>query len=125
MHSVLAVRSLSCGGAVEQVWAKAESKLRKRRLLGNACTRLLSHPRERIIETIMLARLKSFAERHPRLTAWIALATGMVIILVIAARNVGLLWNQWLFLILATIGLAGLCVWIISWEPDDEEQQRT
>lgn len=69
----------------------------------------------------MLARLKAFAARHPRLTAWIALAIGMVIILIIAARDVGLLWNQWLFLILATIGLAGLCVWIIGWEANDED----
>ena len=68
----------------------------------------------------MLARLKAFAEKHPRLAAWIALAIGMVIILIIAARNVGLLWNQWLFLILATIGLAGLCVWIIGWEANDD-----
>lgn len=68
----------------------------------------------------MLTRLKAFAEKHPRLAAWIALAAGMVIILVIAARDVGLLWNQWLFLILATIGLAGLCVWIIGWEANDD-----
>jgi len=68
----------------------------------------------------MLERLKAFAAKHPRLAAWIALAAGMVIILIIAARDVGLLWNQWVFLILATIGLAGLCVWIISWEAHDD-----
>jgi len=71
----------------------------------------------------MLAKLKAFAEKHPRLAAWILLAIGMVIILIIAARDVGLLWNQWLFLILATIGLAGLCVWIISWESEDDTSQ--
>ena len=71
----------------------------------------------------MFAKLKAFAEKHPRLAAWIALAIGMVIILIIAARDVGLLWNQWLFLILATIGLAGLCVWIISWESGDDTSQ--
>jgi hypothetical protein len=71
----------------------------------------------------MLAKLKAFAEKHPRLAAWILLAIGMVIILIIAARDVGLLWNQWLFLILATIGLAGLCVWIISWESGDDTSQ--
>lgn len=64
----------------------------------------------------MIDRIKAFAAARPRLAAWIVLAIGMVIILVIAARDVGLLWNQWLFLILATIGLAGLCVWIIGWE---------
>ena len=47
----------------------------------------------------------------------------MVIVLIIAARDVGLLWNQWLFLILATIGLAGLCVWIIGWEANDDEEE--
>ena len=56
----------------------------------------------------MWIKLKAFAERHPRITAWVALAIGMVVILVIAARDVGLLWNQWLFLILATIGLEAL-----------------
>jgi hypothetical protein len=71
----------------------------------------------------MLAKLKAFAEKHPRLAAWVLLAIGMVIILIIAARDVGLLWNQWLFLILATIGLAGLCVWIISWESGDDTSQ--
>ncbi len=71
----------------------------------------------------MLGKLKAFAEKHPRLAAWILLAIGMVIILIIAARDVGLLWNQWLFLILATIGLAGLCVWIISWESEDDASQ--
>lgn len=59
---------------------------------------------------------------RPKLAAWIALAIGMVIILIVAARDVGLLWNQWLFLILATIGLAGLCVWIIGWESGDEAE---
>jgi hypothetical protein len=67
-------------------------------------------------------RIKTFASARPRLAAWIALAAGMVIILIIAARDVGLLWNQWLFLILATIGLAGLCVWIIGWESGDEPE---
>ncbi len=71
----------------------------------------------------MLVKLRTWATQHPRLAAWIALAIGMVIVLVIAARDVGLLWNQWLFLVLATIGLAGLCVWIIGWEANDEEEE--
>ncbi len=71
----------------------------------------------------MVEKIKAFAAAKPRLAAWIALAAGMVIILIIAARDVGLLWNQWLFLILATIGLAGLCVWIIGWESGDEPDE--
>jgi hypothetical protein len=69
----------------------------------------------------MLSKIRTWATQHPKLAAWLALAIGMVIVLIIAARDVGLLWNQWLFLILATIGLAGLCVWIIGWEANEDE----
>ena len=60
--------------------------------------------------------LKSWINLHPKLTAWIALAIGMVIMVVWSAKDVGLLPGQMLALIVATIGLAGLCVWIIGWE---------
>jgi protein-S-isoprenylcysteine O-methyltransferase Ste14 len=65
--------------------------------------------------------LKQFVSRHPRLAAWLVLAVGMVVILVWSARDVGLLPGQWAALIVATIGLAGLCIWIIGWEDEDEE----
>lgn len=58
---------------------------------------------------------------HPRLAAWIILSLGMVILLVIEARDVGLLATQWAALVVATILVAGACVWIISWEDKDEE----
>ena len=63
-----------------------------------------------------MSSLKQFASQHPRLTAWLVLAIGMVVILIWSARDVGLLPGQWAALIIATIGLAGLCVWIIGWE---------
>jgi hypothetical protein len=59
--------------------------------------------------------------RHPRLAAWIILSAGMVTLLVIEARDVGLLPTQWLALVGATILVAGACIWIISWEDEDEE----
>jgi len=64
---------------------------------------------------------KAWIARHPRLTAWAVLAVGMVVILIWAARNVGLLPGQWAALIIATILLAGLCVWIIGWEKEEED----
>jgi K+ transporter len=66
---------------------------------------------------------KAWIARHPRLTAWAVLAVGMVVILIWAARNVGLLPGQWAALIIATILLAGLCVWIIGWEKEEEEEK--
>ena len=64
----------------------------------------------------MIDSIKGFVARHPRLSAWIALAVGMVIMLGVAARDVGLLPGQWIALIVSTITLAGLCVWIIYLE---------
>ena len=66
---------------------------------------------------------KAWLSRHPRLTAWAILAVGMVAILIWSARNVGLLPGQWATLIVSTILVAGLCVWIIGWEKEDEEEK--
>jgi hypothetical protein len=63
-----------------------------------------------------------WASVHPRLAAWIVLALGMVILLVIEARNVGLLPGQWIALIVATVLVAGACIWIVSWEDNDEPE---
>ena len=63
-----------------------------------------------------MTNIRSWIDQHPRLATWLILALGMVIIVVLSARDVGLLPGQMLALIVATIGLAGLCVWIIGWE---------
>jgi hypothetical protein len=69
-----------------------------------------------------MTSLKNFAGQHPRLSAWVALAIGMVIILLWSAKDVGLLPSQLTALVVATILLAGLCVWIIGWEDNDENE---
>ena len=70
-----------------------------------------------------MASLKQFVSQHPRLTAWVVLAVGFVVILVSSARDVGFSAGQWAALIVATIGLAGLCVWIIGWEDEEGEEE--
>lgn len=67
--------------------------------------------------------MKEFAARHPYLTAWVVLAIGMVAILLWAAQGAELLPSQMATLIVATIVLAGACVWIISWEDTAEEEE--
>lgn len=64
--------------------------------------------------------LKNWKNRHPQLAAWIVLAVGMVAILLWSAKDVGLEPLQWTALIVATILLAGLCVWIIGWDGEGE-----
>ena len=48
--------------------------------------------------------------------AWAILAVGMVAMLLYAARDVQLLPTQVLALVVATIILAGGCVWILTWD---------
>jgi hypothetical protein len=69
-----------------------------------------------------MTKLRKLWNDHPNLMSWLILAVGMVVIVVIAARNVGFTAGQWAALIAATIGLAGLCVWIISWEDGDDDE---
>lgn len=68
-----------------------------------------------------MEKIKRFVTEHPQWTSWIVLAIGMVAILVWSARDVGLLPGQWAALIIATILVAGLAVWIIGWEDEEEE----
>lgn len=62
------------------------------------------------------ARLRSAAVAHPRLVAWLVLAIGMVAVLLWAWRGQPLRLQERLVLAAATVGLAGLCAWIIHWE---------
>ena len=57
-----------------------------------------------------------WVKRHPNLIAWIALAIGMVAILIFEARDQNLMPTAWIALIVATVLVAGACVWIVNWE---------
>jgi hypothetical protein len=70
-----------------------------------------------------MAFLKRFFSLHPRLTMWFVLAAGFVIMLVIFARSVGFSAGQWIAAIVATVALAGACVWIIWLEDEDQNEQ--
>ncbi|TVR24557.1 MAG: hypothetical protein EA396_01115 [Anaerolineaceae bacterium] len=62
----------------------------------------------------------SWALSYPRLSAWVILSAGMIALLVIEARDIGLSAGNWLALIVATVLVAGACVWIVSWEDADD-----
>jgi len=67
-----------------------------------------------------LGPLVRVLEAYPKLSAWVVLSVGMVALVVIEAWDVGLLPYHWVSLIIATVLVAGACVWIISWESEDE-----
>ncbi|MCS6872431.1 MAG: hypothetical protein RML95_01130 [Anaerolineae bacterium] len=80
---------------------------------------------ERLKKVPVLGALLAFAEARPRLAAWIVLSLGIVILLLIEARDVGLMIGQWIALIVASVIVAGLCIWIVSWEDKDETAEKS
>jgi len=67
--------------------------------------------------------LQRFWQAHPDLTSFLALAIGMLVILYFSARHVGFSAVQWLTLGVATVALAALSIWIISWEDEPAEDE--
>lgn len=78
---------------------------------------------ERLKKQPVIGPLLALIDRWPRLSAWIVLSVGCVALLVYEARDVGLTTTNWIALIVATVGVAGLCIWIVSWEDRDELDQ--
>ena len=70
-----------------------------------------------------MAALRRLWDRHLNLVSWFVLALGMVAVVIFAARGVGFKPGQWAALIATTVALAGLCVWIISWEDGADETE--
>ena len=62
----------------------------------------------------------NFLNDYPILSFWIFLALGLNIILIFAARDVGLQPSQWFWLIVLTSLVAGACAWIVNWGDDEE-----
>jgi len=73
----------------------------------------------------VLGALLTFADNRPRLSAWIVLSLGIVILLLIEARDVGLLIGQWAALIVASVLVAGLCIWIVTFEDSEDTADQT
>lgn len=65
--------------------------------------------------------MRKLWNNHPNLVSWVVLAIGMVVIVVFSARNVGFQPAQWAAILVATVLLAGLCVWIVSWEDGSDD----
>jgi len=57
-----------------------------------------------------------WASQHPRIAAWLVLSIGIVAMVMIEGRDVGLLPGQWVAIIVASVLVSGACIWIVSWE---------
>lgn len=68
----------------------------------------------------VLGNILSIIDTFPRISAWVVLSTGVIAILVYEARDVDLTTTNWIALIVASILVSGLCIWIVSWEDEEE-----
>lgn len=78
---------------------------------------------ERIKDLPVVGPLIKWVNTYPRISAWVVLSAGIVGLLIYEARDVGLTVGNWIALIVASIIVAGLCIWIVSWEDEDEAAQ--
>jgi hypothetical protein len=78
---------------------------------------------ERLKQQPGLGPVIRLIETWPRITAWVVLSLGCIALLIYEARDVGLTTGNWIALIVATIAVAGLCIWIVSWEDEDEQTE--
>lgn len=62
-----------------------------------------------------------WAVRHPRLSAWIAVSVGFIVLLLIEVDE-AVTPPQLAALMVACVLTAGACIWIVSWEDDDESE---
>lgn len=60
--------------------------------------------------------MRSLLSKHPYLAAFVLLAAGMEAALYFASRTVALAPTQYGAIAVATAMLAGLCMWIVTWE---------
>lgn len=70
-----------------------------------------------------LRTFRDFFGHHPQISAFAGLALAMVVVVMLASKDVGLEPGQRFTLAASTVLLAGLCVWIINW--DDEPRKET
>ncbi len=71
-------------------------------------------------EMPVLGGLLTIIDNYPRISAWVVLSLGVVGILVYEARDVDLTTTNWIALIVASVLVSGLCIWIVSWEDEEE-----
>jgi hypothetical protein len=75
---------------------------------------------ERLKEMPVVGNVITIIDTYPRISAWVVLSVGIVGLLIYEARDVGLTTTNWIALIVASVLVAGLCIWIVSWEDDEE-----
>lgn len=74
---------------------------------------------EQISKMPVIGNILNIIDTYPRISAWVVLSAGMLGLLYYEAQDVGLTTRNWIALTIASLLVAALSIWIVSWE--DEE----
>ena len=74
---------------------------------------------EQISKMPVIGNILNIIDTYPRISAWVVLSVGMLGLLYYEAQDVGLTTRNWIALTIASLLVAALSIWIVSWE--DEE----
>lgn len=61
-------------------------------------------------------KVRQLVEGHQRAAAFLALAVAMVLVVLVASRDVAMQPGQRAMVVASTVAVAGLSVWIVTWE---------
>lgn len=68
----------------------------------------------------IIGSILEIIDQRPRISAWVVLSLGIIALLIYEGRDVDLTFTNWVALIVASILVSGLCIWIVSWEDEEE-----
>lgn len=78
---------------------------------------------EQISKMPVIGSILNIIDTYPRISAWVVLSVGMLGLLYYEAQDVGLTTRNWIALTIASLFVAGLSIWIVSWEDEELEAE--
>lgn len=76
---------------------------------------------EQISKMPVIGNILNIIDTYPRISAWVVLSVGMLGLLYYEAQDVGLTTRNWIALTIASLLVAALSIWIVSWEDEELE----
>ena len=64
----------------------------------------------------LIRSVRAFLSQYPCCVSWVILSGGMTVLTLWAAQDRGLSAGQLAWLIVACVGLAGVCAWVLDLE---------
>ncbi len=80
---------------------------------------------DQISKMPVIGSVLNIIDTYPRISAWVVLSVGMLGLLYYEAQDVGLTTRNWIALTIASLLVAALSIWIVSWEDEELDGEET